>query len=403
MLATTVRSDFMATYTPDTTPVSGSGEGGQPPYDLPSMLPSNNQNSTEGFYNVTLLRTSNSTPGGDLDPGGISSASQVTVIVVYTIAIVLSFVGNMLVIIVFSCGKRSRTDLRGFLISLAVSDLIQGLFCMPFSFTSIMLQRWIFTAPMCPIVLFMQLTSVTASVCTNMAIGMDRFWVVMFPLRSRLTKSRYKIVISVIWLISLALSSVQLYVGRAVPQTHYSAALDCSENWPNETWTRGYTIFILVITYIIPLSILTFTYSFVGKKLWQRTAPGNADEARDTQQLRSKRKVIKMLVVVVVLFGICWLPLHLFMILLDFVFDPSYAKQQGEILQPLYFAFHWLAMSNSFVNPIIYGFMNDSFRDDIVDLFPPGCGKCLVSGLMDPGLRLCSPFPVLHVPMFYVA
>jgi hypothetical protein len=289
MFAATIRTDPMGNYTQDMTVFSGSGERAQSPYDLPSMLPSDNRNSTEGFYNVT--RTTNSSSMEDMEPGGISSASQITVIVVYTIAIVLSFVGNMLVIIVFSCGKRSRTDLRGFLISLAVSDLIQGLFCMPFSFTSLMLQRWIFTAPMCPIVLFMQLTSVTASVCTNMAIGMDRFWVVMFPLRSRLTKSRYKIVISVIWLISIALSSVQLYIGRAVPQDPHSASLDCRELWPTETWTRAYTIFILVITYIIPLSILTFTYSFVGKKLWQRTAPGNADEVRDTQQLRSKRKV----------------------------------------------------------------------------------------------------------------
>ena len=41
----------------------------------------------------------------------------------------------------------------------------------------------------------------------------------------------------------------------------------------------------------MPLTILSLTYGIVGLKLWQRTTPGNADEQRDMQQLKSKRKV----------------------------------------------------------------------------------------------------------------
>ena len=148
---------------------------------------------------------------------------------------------------------------------------------------------------MCPIVLYMQTVSVTASVCTNMAIGVDRFWVVTFPLKSRITKSRSKVVIGIIWAISLTLSSVQLAVGRSstIEIAPGVVITDCNEIWPepSETWRRMYTFFILILTYLMPLGILSFTYGFVGWKLWQRTAPGNADEARDTHQLRSKRKV----------------------------------------------------------------------------------------------------------------
>ena len=75
-------------------------------------------------------------------------------------------------------------------------------------------------------------------------------------------------------------------------------------------------------------------------------------------------QVIKMLMVVVTLFGVCWLPLHVFNITLDFV--PALRNEDqpeaSSIVVAVYTTAHWLAMSNSFVNPIVYGFLNDSFR-----------------------------------------
>ncbi|KAK2186244.1 hypothetical protein NP493_209g03048 [Ridgeia piscesae] len=226
---------------------------------------------------------------------GLSWESQVVLIVLYTLTAVVSMAGNSMVILVFTLGRRSRSDLRGFLINLACADLIMTLFCMPFTFTMTMLNNWIFSAPMCPVVLYMQTVSVTASVCTNMAIGIDRFWVVMYPLRSRITKSRSKTTIVIIWVIAFGLSSVQLVVGRTVPGVEVAPGVwtaDCVEVWPEprETWRTSYTFFILVLTYILPLVILSFTYGFVGCRLWQRTAPGNADVTRDMNQLRSKLK-----------------------------------------------------------------------------------------------------------------
>ncbi|WAQ96123.1 TLR2-like protein, partial [Mya arenaria] len=78
--------------------------------------------------------------------------------------------------------------------------------------------------------------------------------------------------------------------------------------------------------------------------------------------------VVKMLVIVVAMFGICWLPLHAFILVLDFF--PSVGETvSGSTLTSLFISCHWLAMSNSFANPIIYGFTNESFRADLVTLF----------------------------------
>jgi len=164
---------------------------------------------------------------------GLPASDQVVLIVLYTLTTALSVVGNVLAIIVFAAGRRSRTDLRWFLINLAVADLIMAAFCMPFTFTVTMLghwvfsdtgcsqtdRHWVFSAPMCPVVLFLQTVSVTASVFTSVAVGIDRYWVVNYPLRSRITKSRSPAVIAAIWSAACTLSSIQLVVGRPHPQT----------------------------------------------------------------------------------------------------------------------------------------------------------------------------------------
>jgi len=68
---------------------------------------------------------------------------------------------------------------------------------------------------------------------------------------------------------------------------------DCSEVWPepSDVWRRSYTLLILTSTYLLPLSVLSITYGLVIAKLWRRRTPGNADTARDSQQLKSKRRV----------------------------------------------------------------------------------------------------------------
>lgn len=78
-----------------------------------------------------------------------------------------------------------------------------------------------------------------------------------------------------------------------------------------------------------------------------------------------------MLAVVVTLFVFCWLPLQAYDLLYRFdidIFDPT--TTTGTTLQnSLFFLCHWLAMANSFLNPIIYCFMSDNFRVTMVKLF----------------------------------
>ncbi|XP_052068701.1 neuropeptide Y receptor type 5-like [Mytilus californianus] len=331
------------------------------------------------FWNRTKTNFLNGSSNGSNHEISLSDESLAGLIVLYTLTTLFSVTGNIFAVLVFTKGRHSRTDLRHFLVNLAVADLVMAMFCMPFTFADVILNEWIFSKPMCPIVLFVQLLAVTASVLTNMAIGIDRFLAVTFPLHLRVTFSRKKYVISVIWICAFSLASVQFFEGRAVDVG--GGNLKCIETWESAESRRIYTIFILLFTYIIPLLILAITYTIVGIILWKRTAPGNEDYARDRQRLKSKIKIVKMLVIVVAVFGLCWLPIHVFTMILDFKPEILHYEtmEDAMTLMTIYLCVHWLAMSNSFANPLIYGFTNANFRADLATLmflWFPCCG-CL--------------------------
>ena len=243
--------------------------------------------------NVTTPRTSSIVSSSSSLGLPLELTSQLILIALYSVTTLVSVVGNLLVIVVFSCGSRSRTSsLRLFLISLAMADLVMAVFCMPFSFTMSMLKDWIFSAPMCPIVLFMQTLSVTASVATNVAIGVDRYCAVVRPLRAHTSAPKRRLVIILVWLLSALLSSVQLFVAR-VQTAPGGGRSYCMEVWPQpqHVYRQAYTSFLLLTNYFFPFGVLALTYGNVCHRLRRRSRPGNSDAARDQLQNKSTRKV----------------------------------------------------------------------------------------------------------------
>lgn len=93
-------------------------------------------------------------------------------------------------------------------------------------------------------------------------------------------------------------------------------------------------------------------------KLWGSKTPGNAQDVRDLNLLKNKKKVIKMLVIVVVLFCVAWFPLQLYNVL-----QVTYPEvNEYQYINIIWLCFDWLAMSNSCYNPFIYGIYNVSLK-----------------------------------------
>ncbi|BFF92638.1 RYamide receptor [Drosophila madeirensis] len=83
--------------------------------------------------------------------------------------------------------------------------------------------------------------------------------------------------------------------------------------------------------------------------------------------------MIKMMLTVVIVFTICWLPFNILQLLLN---DEEFGKWKP--LPYVWLAFHWLAMSHSCYNPIIYCYMNARFRGGFLQIMyrVPGLRRC---------------------------
>lgn len=64
-----------------------------------------------------------------------SFAGKVFLITLYSITSLLALIGNLAVIIVELFGSESAPNIRKYLINLAVSDIILGVLCVPFTYT----------------------------------------------------------------------------------------------------------------------------------------------------------------------------------------------------------------------------------------------------------------------------
>lgn len=171
--------------------------------------------------------------------------------------------------------------------------------------------------------------------------------------------------LATIWIVGIAFATSQLFISKSSPYTLFQYELfECVEVWPKEIYGQIYTIIVFIITFLLPVLIITFTYSKIWYQMMHQVTPGNPDLVRDTHRIDVRNKAVKMLIIVVALFILCWSPIHLFNVLLYFA--PSIMNIETELMFNLYyisfFTCHFLAMVHSLMNPIVYCFMSENFR-----------------------------------------
>lgn len=118
---------------------------------------------------------------------------------------------------------------------------------------------------------------------------------IIYPLYSqRYNHSFGPITISIIWLFGFLLGLFQWTNTKATPflianETNY----DCKEI--SSDHSQFFTIIIFIITFALPMTILSFTYASIGVKIFRHSAPGNVDVVRDRNQHASKVKVKELM------------------------------------------------------------------------------------------------------------
>ena len=178
--------------------------------------------------------------------------------VVEVLTAVVAIIGNSLVIVVFVKNKPLRTVTNYFLISLATADLLVALIGIPMALATSVGLPYDFHG-----CLFMNsclLLLCTSSIFSLIAVTIDRFWAINFPLTypHKMTRRNANIIISTSWLVAAIiglLPSMGWNLGRPVePRCFFMEVIDLR-----------YLVFLYFATILAPSFFMGFVYILIFK------------------------------------------------------------------------------------------------------------------------------------------
>ncbi|XP_022165400.1 RYamide receptor-like [Myzus persicae] len=137
----------------------------------------------------------------------ISMGFHTLVYLMYTAVFIVSLVGNGLVCYVVMSSTQMQSATNMFIVNMAVGDLVMTLFCVPFPFvTSFLLQYWPLENYVCQTFTFGKIVAVLVSAYTLVAISVNRYIAIMWPLKQRTRKHQAKYIIALVWIMSVITS-----------------------------------------------------------------------------------------------------------------------------------------------------------------------------------------------------
>ena len=302
---------------------------------------------------------------------------RAALIVTYSVIFLLGIAGNTLVVYVVARNSTMQTITNVFIANLAVSDIMMCLLAVPFTPISGLLHAWPFGKALCHLVPMTLGVSVYVSTLTSTAIAVDRYCVIVHPFLHRMHISACLVLICIIWMLAVSIS-MPLALYQHLVWNVDGGFYSCEENWPGLASRKLFTVISIVLQYVIPCIVIIYCYSRVSVALRRRergaigsssrrstTENGHSDQ-RNRMKLRRKRRTNRMLIAMVAIFAVCWLPLNV--ILLSLEYDESLGESPYFLL--VFFAAHVVAMSSTVYNPFLYAWMNDNFRKEFRRVFP---------------------------------
>ncbi|KOC71145.1 Gonadotropin-releasing hormone receptor [Habropoda laboriosa] len=287
-------------------------------------------------------------------------------VIVLAVMAVLSFVANVATIYSITRNHRRQhtwSAVYMLILHLAVADLLVTVFCIGGEAVWSYTVAWIWGNVACKLFKFLQVFSLYLSTFVLILIGVDRFFAVKYPMKGLNTSDRCWKLVIVAWIVSFVFAAPQIVIFHVAQGPFIEIFTQCvTHGFYTEPWQEQlYVSLSLFFMFLLPLAILITTYvstvitisqserMFKLELTSNNTSHMNGDINRRKLMHRAKTKSLRISVVIVAAFVLWWTPYYTMMIIFMFL-NPD--KHLSEELQSAIFFF---GMSNSLVNPLIYG------------------------------------------------
>ena len=304
---------------------------------------------------------------------------------IVTLAVIMTFtlLGNVIIISVLTCSRYRKITSRVniFIVNLAIADLTVLVFTMTTEILFVVFEhRWLLGGALCKLLLYLQIVTLAATTFMLTAMSYDRYLALCQPMRIKGSFKQHALrLIAASWLLALLLATPQLFIFQQVRVGIYpdgEVIYACASRGYTAWWQRKlYFSFLACYILVLPSAIISYCYLNVVRAVWRHDRRIVAD--KDGNSLRRERsskaaipkakvRTIKMTLCIICAFIMCWTPyfaVHLLHIWSEYTY---------KMAERVYVLVETVALLNSAINPVLYGFFNIKIKLGLMELCCPG-------------------------------
>ncbi|XP_071115628.1 allatostatin-A receptor-like [Haliotis cracherodii] len=283
----------------------------------------------------------------------------------FLIIFVVGLIGNGLLVYIVVRHAAMRTVTNLYLVNLSVVDILFLVACVPLTSVAYGITDWPFGDGLCKFVNYTMGVCLAVSVMTLAATGLDRYYAIIHPVRSRTfrTSKRAMAIMLGIWVASVLIMVPRAFLYGLSELWHFhDMRMFCNRHQGahDQIWIvrrKVDSILMFLAMFLLPQVILSFCHCRIVRKLWTSVRPGSRPNDISLTALRARRKIAKIIFAITVAFGVGWLPIHIVRLHEDFIGSGNKIIFKDREVFALCFSYGANA-----INPIIYCLLSGNFR-----------------------------------------
>lgn len=289
------------------------------------------------------------------------------------VLIPLVLAGNVFVLFSIMKFKFLRTITNTFIASLSVADTLLGAITIPLYAAMYLNQEINQIKYACVIKFASVIWSMCSSLLSLVAISVDRYISITKPLKYEavMTRRRARKIVISLWMYTIIVGIIPLF------WNYFDERMDNPCIF-FVIFPRPYTVFVTYVSMFVSLVLSFYLYLRifqVAKEHRKRQIERRTIQYRNSSEKRFNRntKSAKSMAIILFMFFVFWLPLQ--------ITGPlGYTNLDPDLVETLKDFALCLAMSNSFVNPIIYCWLRKDFKLAFKKLFKLNYENISLSG-----------------------
>ncbi|XP_007907934.1 P2Y purinoceptor 4, partial [Callorhinchus milii] len=270
---------------------------------------------------------------------------------------VLGLVLNAVALWMFVCKMRPWNATTIYMFNLAMSDLLYVLSLPLLTYYYANRNHWPFGVVLCKLTRFLFYSNLYCSILFLTCISVHRYLGICYPMRSlRWLKVRNaRLICLLVWVAVISCLVPKLIF---VTTSRRGEDILCHDTTRPELFPKyvAYSSSIMALLFIIPFLVILFCYTFMAWELSKVHMPTS----------ETKRKSIKMIIIVLVVFAVCFVPFHITRTMYYSFRLQDKGCRALNIVNFTYKITRPLATANSCIDPILYFLAGDNYRGRLV-------------------------------------